>query len=340
MKRISLSFLLVSLLPIWLFAVALPYSGLSNELYGAKSSLQSLSDMEVFKKIINHYSAACENVNSDGMAIMSDGLLDKDETAAYLKSLRELEATYESSLYVIQTYLRDAIQHNDYASFTRLIDADLPRMFDNTSLSNETIAYYRQHKHAPNAIIERQITLIEAQRRAKEEAAAQQAAYEAAVLSTSATPQNLSSGTTTPSSNTINNAGSLHTSYLDSSLRGKRDAAMTPWMSRKTYQDQFDNGYYKKKNLYPAYIETDTNGNRRVLQLPYVPKFYLVAKSGRTFESFNKIYTQQRLYGKKLLSLHINRINGLDIYSGIWVSEEVYDREAAKLQAYGIGSVE
>ena len=119
----------------------------------------------------------------------------------------------------------------------------------------------------------------------------------------------------------------------------EREAHFTEWLPNKTYQKRFKNksSYYKRHHTYPAYIEMDTLGNRRVLEVSYEPSFHWRASSGRLKEEFKKIHIRETLNrGKKLLSLHIMNKDGEDIYTGVWVSAEVFDREAKKLKKVGI----
>ncbi len=128
-------------------------------------------------------------------------------------------------------------------------------------------------------------------------------------------------------------------SKLDIIHFGEREAKFTDWLPNKVYQKRFKkkSSYYKKHKLYPAYIEVDTLGNRRVLEVPYEPSFHWRALSGRLKEEFKKIHIRETLNrGKKLLSLHIMNKDGVDIYTGVWVSADVFEREAKKLKKLGI----
>ena len=132
---------------------------------------------------------------------------------------------------------------------------------------------------------------------------------------------------------------SIVASKLDVSHLGKREVEFTDWLPNRTYQKRFKNKsrYYREHKTYPAYIEMDTEGNRRVLEIPYEPSFHWRASSGRLKEEFQKIHIRETLNrGKKLLSLHIMNKDGVDIYTGVWVSAKVFEREAKKLSHFGI----
>jgi len=119
----------------------------------------------------------------------------------------------------------------------------------------------------------------------------------------------------------------------------ERENKFTRWLSSKEYQSRFKNksNFYKVHKMYPAYIEMDTLGNRRVIDIPYEPRFYWRCTSVRSKEEFKKIHIKETLNrGKKLLSLSILNKDGIDVYAGTWVSEDVFERESKKLQKYGI----
>ncbi len=128
----------------------------------------------------------------------------------------------------------------------------------------------------------------------------------------------------------------MRTAYLDPKLFAKREQAFTPWMSKQEYQSRFNNGYYKRQNTYPAYIELDRNRNRRVLEIAYEPKFYWSCTSRRFYNKFKKLHLGHTLNAKSILSLHKQKIDSVNIYTGIWLSKEYINRERAKLNAYGI----
>jgi len=59
----------------------------------------------------------------------------------------------------------------------------------------------------------------------------------------------------------------VESSTDDMTYHVDREEKFTRWLSRKEYQSRFKNksAYYKKQKTYPAYIEMDTLGNRRVV---------------------------------------------------------------------------
>ncbi len=138
-----------------------------------------------------------------------------------------------------------------------------------------------------------------------------------------------------------NNLGSqtIIGSKLDIIHFGEREAEFTKWLPNKLYQKRFKNksSYYRQHKTYPAYIEMDTAGNRRVLELPRTSLFHWRASSGRLKDEFKKIHIRETLNrGKKLLSLHIMNKDGVNIYTGVWVSADVFEQEVEKLKRFGI----
>ncbi|PTB83873.1 hypothetical protein C9926_00575 [Sulfurovum lithotrophicum] len=119
----------------------------------------------------------------------------------------------------------------------------------------------------------------------------------------------------------------------------ERENKFTRWLSSKEYQSRFKNksNFYKKHKIYPAYIEMDTLGNRRVIDIEYEPRFHWRCTSARSKDEFKKIHIKETLNrGKRLLSLSILNKDGIDIYAGTWVSKDVFERESKKLKKYGI----
>ncbi|HFQ61183.1 MAG TPA: hypothetical protein ENK39_02635 [Epsilonproteobacteria bacterium] len=136
---------------------------------------------------------------------------------------------------------------------------------------------------------------------------------------------------------------SIQGSTTDITHIGERENKFTRWLSSKEYQSRFKNksAFYKRHKSYPAYIEMDTLGNRRIIDIPYEPRFYWRCTSARSKDEFKKIHIKETLNrGKKLLSLSIINKDGIDIYTGTWVSEDVFERESKKLKKFGISPPE
>ena len=125
-------------------------------------------------------------------------------------------------------------------------------------------------------------------------------------------------------------------SKIDFSKNEIRERSYSPWFSKKIFQSRFYTCYYHKTKTYPIYIELDSKGNRRTIEIPYEPRFYFSVKTGRLLQDFQHQHIKYIMNGKKLLSMSIKVEGGVKIYSGVWVSEHVFKREARKLAKYGI----
>jgi len=116
----------------------------------------------------------------------------------------------------------------------------------------------------------------------------------------------------------------------------ERQKYTASWSSRKSYQEKFNNKYYDHKHIYPIYIELDKSGNRRVVSIPYQPRFYWSVKSGKTLKNFQKDHIERIMNGKRLLTLSTIEKAGTTLYTGVWISEHVFAREVEKLKKLGI----
>jgi len=129
----------------------------------------------------------------------------------------------------------------------------------------------------------------------------------------------------------------VEASTVDTIHSIERDNKFTRWLSPKEFQNKFNTKYYQKKKIFPAYVEMDRLGNRRVLEIPYEPRFYYSVLTGRLENDFKKSHIQLTVNkGKKLLSLSIVNKDGINLYSAVWVTEDIFNRESKKLQKYGI----
>ncbi len=141
-----------------------------------------------------------------------------------------------------------------------------------------------------------------------------------------------------PSTKTRSNIDSNIKNILPSTIKTSTISQIrfTPWLSKKIYQSRFNNGYYKDNALYPAYVELDNQGNRRVVEIAYEPRFYWSVTSGRLAKEFNKLHIKHTMNGKKLLSMSIKTKQGVSLYTGTWISSSQIERESKKLKALGI----
>jgi len=123
-------------------------------------------------------------------------------------------------------------------------------------------------------------------------------------------------------------------SRLNYQYTTKREEKFTPWMSQEVYQAEYTNGMYK--NNYPAYIETNEFGERRVLKLESISHMKYSSKSARSLKYIQDYNVKKMMEGKRMLSLHVNYIGSQAFYSAVWVKQSVYNRERRRLEEYGI----
>lgn len=127
----------------------------------------------------------------------------------------------------------------------------------------------------------------------------------------------------------------VQASQLDSSMDAKRKVVFSKWLSALEHKKRIKNKYYKK--TYPAYIEMDSLGNRRVLEIDLKPDFHWHVSAGHLLDKFPQMHIKQTMNnGKSLLSLYIIERDGFKVFTAVWVSNSVFSREAKKLQSYGI----
>ena len=125
-------------------------------------------------------------------------------------------------------------------------------------------------------------------------------------------------------------------SVKDLAQKNIREKNFSPWLSKKEFQALFDTGHFKKRRSYPIYTELDANGNRRNIEIPYEPKFYWSVKTARLLQNFQRHHVNYLMNGKKLLNMSVTVKGGVKLYSGVWVSKHVFQREAKKMAQYGI----
>jgi len=80
----------------------------------------------------------------------------------------------------------------------------------------------------------------------------------------------------------------LFPSVKELSKKDVQENGFTSWLSNQIFQALFETGHYKKISTYAIYIELDTNGNRRNIEIPYEAKFYWSVKTGRLLHDFHR----------------------------------------------------
>lgn len=316
-----------------LFALSsLPFAKLNTKLLDAKEKLRKLSYKQEQLPIQKHYIDEYNKLTGYAETIVKDFNIDKDELSTYLNKIRKVDRIYTEVLFSTRVDVSTTIIEDNYIKFLDIVDTNLPSFFEKHSFRKGAIDYYKiNKKEKSSSIMEREIkydkakiTLIE-----MEEKQANKAMKSQEIVSQTLNERRLQSDENI-------DLRYIKTAYLDPKLYAKRENAFTPWMSKQEYQGKFDNGYYKEKNSYPAYIEMNKNGDRRVIEIPYEPRFYWSCTSGRLYKRFKKNHVGYTVNGKKLLSLHIQVVDGVKVYTGIWVTKEYYNRELLKLSSYGI----
>ncbi|MDY0121967.1 MAG: hypothetical protein RBR54_08475 [Sulfurimonas sp.] len=322
--------------------IALPYQSLSMKLTQNDLKLQSLREIRTLISPIGDYSTRIEDLKSYADSLLEKEKLDKKEQKEYLKRLRSLDAEYQHLLYTIRNTLHKSIEDQNFAQFHQIIDADIQELLDHNVIRSKSIEFYKKHKSKYySEVLENEIELQKKVEETKKKEAEYLAKLEAekikqektAIFSRTTNTRNLSKEGATPVS-----ASLLKSSKLDANKKDIRESKFTRWLSQREYQERFDNGYYKQDNIYSAYVEMDKNGNRRVLEIPYEPKFYWITNSGMSFKDFKKNNALRVLNGKKLISLFIYEFDGIKLYTGTWISKEYFEREVAKLKQFGIHS--
>lgn len=325
-----------------LYGVAfIPYEKLSNKLHTTNEKLQNIPGIE---KVKQEYAHEIQALSAYEKKMLEDGDVSAKEAKAYLKKLRKIDKSREKVLMHVRENLRDAVTGDDYAQFSHIINAKLPDFFNDKDSLVLAVGYYKSSKHSKNKEMEYILSLLKKYEDARKNALAldqaqkkqeqQQAVQQQTPTSVAtATPKRVNSPA--PATGSFPNAESLQASYLDPAKRAQREQVFTPWLSRGEFQRRFDEGYFAKRKIFPIYTEVDENGNRRYIGVPTDGIRYTV-KSARFFKDFKKLYISYNLFGKKLISLHITRINGYRIYSGVWVAKSGYTQQLQKLESYGI----
>lgn len=324
-----------------LYGVAfIPYEKLSNKLHTTNERLQNIPGIE---KVKQEYASEIQSLSEYEKKMLDDGDVSAKEAKQYLKKLRKIDQSREKVLMHVRENLREAVTGDDYSQFSHIINAKLPEFFKDTDSLVLAVGYYKSSKHPKNKEMEYILSLLKKYEEAKKNAIAledaqkkqqqQQAVQQPSAPVTTATPKQVNFPAT--ATGKFPNAETLRASYLDPARKAQREQAFTPWISRGEYQRRFDSGYFVKRKIFPIYVEIDDNGNRRYIGVPTDGIKYVV-KSARFFKDFKKLYIKYNLFGKKLISLHITRINGYPIYSGVWVAKSGYVQQVQKLQPYGI----
>lgn len=319
-------FILLSLLSLSLLhsLSTLPYIQLSSELYDAKERLTYMQNVKQIQQVSTRYIEESQDVKKLEKYILQDGDVTKNEAGLYLKALRRLDSTYEGVLLIARSSLKSAMKENDYETFLTIVNSDLPRFFDKSSLQNDATTYYEANKkNRKNMAMERELQDVKSKRlaqklQAEEEEALHKAQQELIVK--------------------ILGNSKISLNQNKQTIPIVQENAFTRWMPQKEYQAQYNNGHYQRTNTYPIYIEVDSKGNRRVIPVQRESKVLWSTTSGRLYKDFKKISLKHKMKGKALLSRSVQKIDGMNVYSGVWVEEAYFNREANKLASLGLST--
>ena len=318
----------------------LPYQSLYTKLTQTNIKLQALKDINNLKSAIQNYSANINELKTYSNSLLEKEKFEKKDQMEYLKKLRKMDSQYQHILYMLRNSVDKSITSNDLSQFKKIMDTNLKEILNKEPLKSSSIEFYKKHRSKyHNKILEDEIKLQKEIQITKEKEAEYLADLEA--KKNKKTVQTAYQNNTTQ--NNINTTSSepvparlLRSSKLDSNKEGIREKKFTRWLSKREHQDRYDTGYYKKYNVYPAYVEMNQYGNRRVIEIPYEPKFYWATNSGISFKDFKKNNALRELNGKKLISLYIYEFDGVKLYTGTWISKNMWAREVAKLKKFGI----
>ncbi len=127
----------------------------------------------------------------------------------------------------------------------------------------------------------------------------------------------------------------LETSYIDLDKHAELNAKMTPWMRRDVYQKKYSDEYFKQNNTYPIYIETDVEGNIRVLIVnKEITNWHYVAFMEQ--EDLKRFDARYKAKGYRILSLFVLDQKYFKTYAACWVRKSKWNQETKKLLDWGI----
>lgn len=129
------------------------YSGLGDLIYDDMESMSRLSDIKAMTKYnesIDTYLEKCQTVRQSGFDLEKNKPTPA-ETKAYLNRLRSLEKEHAYYLRMTNTALLQAIQTNDYETYSELIKSGL---IDIETNSEDIVGFYLQNRNEHNVLAE------------------------------------------------------------------------------------------------------------------------------------------------------------------------------------------
>jgi hypothetical protein len=146
---VSIKIFLLSISFITLFGQNNPilYAPFGDKLYDANEQFSVFADHEVLSAQIRSYQVQCDTLRNIGLEMEAKAHITDTERNDYLVSLRGLEENYFRIIRKLQNLCLKSIGSNDYSTFRQIADTSLSDLWLSSSLSDQAIGYYQQHKN-------------------------------------------------------------------------------------------------------------------------------------------------------------------------------------------------
>jgi len=118
------------------------FSQLGTPLYKVDEVFRDLSNFEKINDKSTQYHIHAEKLLALGREIENDPKAPKDKKQAYVKGLRELQKEYDAIMRLINGYLLQSIDANDYKEFSRIMNSKISTILDNSIIRKRAMAYY------------------------------------------------------------------------------------------------------------------------------------------------------------------------------------------------------
>ena len=118
------------------------FAQLGTPLYKADEVFRDLSNFEKINDKSTQYHIHAEKLLALGREIENDAKAPKDKKQEYVKGLRELQKEYDAIMRLINGYLLQSIDSNDYKEFARIMNSKISTILDNSVIRKRAMAYY------------------------------------------------------------------------------------------------------------------------------------------------------------------------------------------------------
>lgn len=122
------------------------FSQLGTPLYKADEVFRGLSSFEKISDNFTQYHIHVQKLLKLASAIESNPKADKKTKQEYVKGLRDLQQEHDHIIRMINGYLLESIDNNDYAEFSRIMNKDIGIVLENSVIRKRTMAYYVAHR--------------------------------------------------------------------------------------------------------------------------------------------------------------------------------------------------